>query len=67
MAQTRSASKAILRDLGMQYEGKLKMVLARSPGANRLDSEGIPETKNFCKVNGSYRKYEPIFVFRKPG
>jgi len=31
-----------------------------------LDAEGVPETKNFCMVNGRYRKYEPIFVFRKP-
>lgn len=59
-------SKAILRDLGMEYEGKLKLVLARSPGANRIDKQGLPETKNFCMINGGYRKYEPIFVFRKP-
>jgi len=60
-------SKAILEDLGMRYETKLKLVLAHSPGANRLDPEGIPETKNFCMIGGSYRKYEPILVFRKPG
>jgi hypothetical protein len=59
-------SKAILEKLGMQYEMKLKLVLAHSPGANRLDREGFPETKNFCMIGGSYRKYEPIFVYRKP-
>ncbi len=59
-------SKAILEDLGMQYETKLKYVLSHSPGANRLDAGGVPETKNFCMINGRYRKYEPIFVFRKP-
>jgi hypothetical protein len=60
-------SKGILEELGMRYETKLKLVLAHSPGANRVDREGIPETKNFCMIRGSYRKYEPIFVFRKPG
>ena len=60
-------SKAILEDLGLRYETKLKYVLSHSPGANRLDREGIPETKNFCMISGRYRKYEPIFVFRKPG
>jgi hypothetical protein len=60
-------SKAILAELGMQYEAKLKLVLAHSPGANRIHPDGFPETKNFCMIGGSYRKYEPIFVFRKPG
>lgn len=60
-------SEDILRDLGMKHETTLKLVLARSPGANRLDSEGIPETKNFCMIKGMYRKFEPIFVFRKLG
>jgi hypothetical protein len=60
-------SKTILADLGMRYETKLKYVLSHSPGANRLDREGIPETTNFCIIGGSYRKYEPIFVYRKPG
>lgn len=59
-------SKAILESLRMQYETKLKLALAHSPGANRLDREGFPETKNFCMVRGRYRKYEPIFIFRKP-
>ena len=59
-------SKAILKELGMKYETKLKYVLSHSPGANRLDREGIPETKNFCRIAGTYRKFEPVFVFRKP-
>jgi hypothetical protein len=59
-------SKAILEELGMRYEAKLKYVLSHSPGANRFDREGIPETKNFCMIGGSYRKFEPIFIFRKP-
>jgi hypothetical protein len=59
-------SVAILEELGMEYEAMLKFVLAHSPGAHRLDREGIPETKNFCMIKGRHRKYEPIFVFRKP-
>ena len=59
-------SMAILEELGMQYETTLKYVLSHSPGANRLDAEGRPETKNYCMIGGRYRKYEPIFVFRKP-
>ena len=45
-------SKAILQNLGMKYEAKLKLVLARSPGANRFDKAGMPETKNFCMIEG---------------
>jgi len=58
-------SKAILKSFGMAYEGKLKMVLARSPGGNRMRDGRYPETKNFCMVGGEYRKFEPVFVFRK--
>jgi hypothetical protein len=58
-------SVAILEELGMRHETTLKLVLAHSPGANRLDREGVPETKNYCMIRGRYRKYEPIFVFRK--
>jgi hypothetical protein len=57
----------ILTSLGMKYKGKLKMSLAQMPGGNRVDSEtGLPKAKNFCKVNGMWLKYEPIFVFYKP-
>ena len=57
----------ILKELGMEYVTTLKMSLAQMPGGNRVDSEtGLPKAKNFCKVNGIWLKYEPIFVFRKP-
>jgi hypothetical protein len=60
-------SRKILEELGMQYKGVVKMSLAQMPGGNRLDSEtGLPKAKNFCKVNGMWLKYEPIFVFYKP-
>lgn len=52
--------------LGMEQHTTLKMTLASMPGAQRLDENGIPKCKNFCKVGGRYVKYEPIFVFRKP-
>ena len=57
----------ILTSLGMIYKGKLKMALAQMPGSNRVDTEtGLPKSKNFCKVNGMWLKYEPVFVFYKP-
>jgi hypothetical protein len=60
-------SKDILESLGMEYKGVLKMSLAQMPGGNRIDSDtGLPKAKNFCKVNGMWLKYEPIFVFYKP-
>ena len=60
-------SKDILEELGMIYKGVLKMSLAQMPGGNRIDPEtGLPKAKNFCKVNGMWLKYEPIFVFYKP-
>ena len=60
-------SRDILEELGMEYRGVLKMSLAQMPGGNRIDSDtGLPKAKNFCKVNGMWLKYEPIFVFYKP-
>lgn len=60
-------SRNILLELGMEYKGVLKMSLAQMPGGNRIDSDtGLPKAKNFCKVNGMWLKYEPIFVFYKP-
>jgi len=60
-------SKDILESLGMQFKGVVKMALAQMPGGNRIDSDtGLPKAKNFCKVNGMWLKYEPIFVFYKP-
>ena len=60
-------SQDILESLGMVYKGKIKMALAQMPGGNRVDTEtGLPKAKNFCKVNGMWLKYEPVFVFYKP-
>lgn len=57
----------ILESLGMVWQDTLKMVLARAPGSNRTGRYRYPTTKNFCSVGGSVYKYEPIFVFKKPG
>ena len=55
----------ILQSLGMEYKQKLKMMLAKIPSA-QMDHYGkLPKIKNFCKVNGNWRKYEPIFIFYK--
>jgi len=59
-------SKKILLDLGMEFIGIEKMCLMSMPGSNRIGDDGKPTAKNFCKVEGKWRKYEPIFVFRKP-
>jgi hypothetical protein len=57
----------ILEELGMKFVMKLKMSLAQMPGGNRIDTEtGLPKAKNFCKVNGIWLKYEPVFIFHKP-
>ena len=69
-------SRQILRDLGMvtgseapgQYKQPdvLKMAMQSMPGQHRLNEDGTPKAKNFCKVNGQYLKYEPVFVYWKP-
>nr|WP_281721641.1 aspartyl/asparaginyl beta-hydroxylase domain-containing protein [Nitrosomonas nitrosa] len=41
-----------------------KMLLAYSPGAGRKRG-GEPTTWNFTMVNGKYRKWEPVYVFKK--
>lgn len=56
----------ILKDLGMIHIETLKMTLSQSQGANRIGESGTPSFKNFCKVNGLWRKHEPIYIFRKP-
>lgn len=56
----------ILKQLGLQFKCKLKMVLAKSPSMRIKRETGQPSMKNFCIVNGKWRKYEPIFVFHKP-
>lgn len=57
----------ILTDLGMEYRGYLKLVLATRPGGNKSTGAGVPTTRNFCKVKGQIRKFEPILMFWKPG
>jgi len=59
-------SKNILLDLGMEYKYTLKMAMVGMPGQNRVDEDGVPKCKNFCKVNGKFHKFEPIYVFYKP-
>ncbi len=56
----------ILQNLGMEYVTTLKMTLSQSQGSNRIDETGVPKFKNACKINGLWRKYEPIFIFKKP-
>ena len=55
----------LLEEFGMKYEGKLKMVLAISPSMRIKTQTLQPGMKNFCIVNGRWRKYEPIFIFSK--
>ena len=59
-------SRKILEEHGMMYKYTLKMAMESMPGQNRVDENGIPKCKNFCKVNGRFLKYEPVFVFWKP-
>ena len=60
-------SRKILEELGMEYVETMKLALAQMPGGNRIDKDtGLPNVKNFCKVNNLWLKYEPIFVYRKP-
>jgi hypothetical protein len=59
-------SRKILEELGMQYKMTVKMALEPMPGTNRIGEDGIPKCKNYCKVDGRYLKYEPVFVFWKP-
>jgi hypothetical protein len=59
-------SRDILESLGMEYQYTLKMAMELMPGQNRLDENGVPMCKNYCRVNGKYLKYEPVFVFKKP-
>jgi len=59
-------SRKILEELGMEYKMTVKMALEPMPGTNRIGEDGKPKCKNFCKVDGRYMKYEPVFVFWKP-
>jgi len=56
----------ILKSLGVEHKQKLKMMLAKSPSSQMKHYGKLPKSKNFCKVNGKWRKYEPIFLFYKP-
>ena len=51
----------ILKELGCEYKGKLKMLMTRMVGLDPSKS-GI---KNAVKHDGKSYKYEPIFVFHK--
>jgi hypothetical protein len=55
----------ILKACGLRFERKLRMVLALSPSMKIKKETGQPSMKNFCIINGKWRKYEPIFVFYK--
>ena len=56
----------ILKDLGCEYKGKLKMLMSSMIGANANKREEVEDgIKNMVIVDGSYFKYEPIFVFYK--
>ena len=56
----------ILKSCGMIYKYTMKMALEGMPGQNRLGEDGKPTCKNYCRVNGKYLKYEPVFIFWKP-
>ena len=49
----------IIKSLGGEYIGKLKMLMTSMIGVDQSN------VKNSVKVNGTYLKYEPIFVFKK--
>lgn len=49
----------ILTELGMEYQGKIKMLMTTMKGLNPEDVE------NSVFFEGKYQKYEPIFVFYK--
>jgi len=55
----------ILSEFKLEYINKLKMVLATSPSMRIKKQTRQPSTKNFCIINGKWRKYEPVFVFKK--
>jgi hypothetical protein len=52
----------ILKELGCEYKGKLKMLMTRMVGLDPSKT-GI---KNSVEYSGKVYKYEPIFVFHKP-
>ena len=50
----------IVESLGGEYKGKLKMLMTSMVGVDQSN------VKNAVKINGTYLKYEPIFIFYKP-
>ena len=50
----------VIESLGGTYQGKLKMLMTSMVGVDQS------KVKNSVKVNGTYLKYEPIFIFYKP-
>ncbi len=50
----------VIESLGGEYQGKLKMLMTSMVGVDQS------KVKNSVKVNGTYLKYEPIFIFYKP-
>ena len=50
----------ILLSLGAEHQGKLKMLMTSMVGVDQSN------VKNSVKINGTYLKYEPIFIFYKP-
>ena len=49
----------VIENLGGEYQGKLKMLMTSMVGVDQSN------VKNSVKVNGTYLKYEPIFIFYK--
>lgn len=59
-------SVKILEELGCEYKGKYKMLMAAMIGVNMNKREEVGSSvKNIVEVNGTWYKYEPIFVFHK--
>lgn len=58
-------AKDILLNMGMAYLGNLKMVMPEAPGGSKETDAGVPRIRNFCRIKGKRRKYEPILVFQK--
>jgi len=57
----------ILKELGAEYKGKLKMCMAAMIGANVNKRESMESSiKNMVQIGSTWYKYEPIFVFHKP-
>ena len=59
-------SVKILKELGADYKGKLKMLMTQMVGISLNKRSGMSSSvKNIVNVDGKDFKYEPIFVFHK--